>query len=54
VLSKDFVHPFGGMSTQARYPVGVVLKDKLYAGVPGGVLNVLGVYLLVLAIGARA
>jgi hypothetical protein len=31
------------MSTHARYPVGVAVKDKLYAGVPGGVLNVLGV-----------
>jgi hypothetical protein len=34
--------------------VGVALKDMLYAGVPGGVLNVLGVYLFGLAIGARA
>ncbi len=42
-LSKDFVHPFGGMSARARYPVGVAVKDKVYAGVPGGVLNVVGV-----------
>ncbi len=31
------------MSAHARYPVGVALKGKLDAGVPGGVLNVLGV-----------
>jgi hypothetical protein len=34
--------------------MGVAVKDKLYAGVPGGVLNVLAWHLFGLAIGARA